>query len=91
MPKILWLSPYSLHDTSSGASIQAKDMLESLVKKGCEVWSCSSFVFDNVSGTVVFGNLEQKLQEDKHNTFILDDNGIHYIYTRCHSRSEITL
>ena len=89
MPKILWLSPYSLHDTSSGASIQAKDMLESLVKKGCEVWSCSSFVFDNVSGTVVFGNLEQKLQEDKHNTFILNDNGIHYIYTRCHSRSEM--
>lgn len=89
MPKILWLSPYSLHDTSSGASVHAKTMLEALAQKGFEVWSCSSFVFDNVSGTAVFGDLEEKLQEDKHNTFVLDDNGIHYIYTRCHSRSEM--
>lgn len=89
MPKILWLSPYSLHDTSSGASVQAKDMLEALVKKGFEVWSCSSFVFDNVSGTGAFGDLEKKLQEDNHQTFILDDNGIHYVYTRCQSRAEM--
>ena len=39
MPKILWMSPYSLHDTSSGASVDAKQMLESLAKHGYEVWS----------------------------------------------------
>ena len=89
MPKVLWLSPYSLHDTSSGASVDAKDMLECLVKRGFEVWSCASFVFDNPSGTVAFGDLEQKLKQDPHQTFILDDNGIHYIYTRCHSRHEL--
>ena len=89
MPKVLWLSPYSLHDTSSGASVDAKDMLECLVKRGFEVWSCASFVFDNPSGTVAFGDLEQKLQQDPHQTFILDENGIHYIYTRCHSRHEL--
>lgn len=89
MPKILWLSPYSLHDTSSGASVSIKDMLENLVKIGFQVWSCSSFVFDNKHGTTTFGDLDQKLSADPHRTFILDDNGIHYVYTRCHSRSEM--
>ena len=89
MPKILWMSPYSLHDTSSGASVHAKDMFECLAKNGWEVWSCASFVFDNVSGTLIFGDLEKTLREDKHQTFIIDDNGVHYIYTRCHSRSEM--
>ena len=89
MPKILWLSPYSLHDTSSGASVHAKVMLEALAKIGFEVWSCASFVFDNKSGTLVFGDLEKRLAEDDHKTFILDDNGIHYVYTRCANRSEM--
>lgn len=89
MPKLLWLSPYSLHDTSSGASVNVKDMLENLVKIGFEVWSCSSFVFDNKHGTTAFGDLDQKLSTDPHRTFILDDNGIHYIYTRCQMRSEM--
>lgn len=89
MPKILWMSPYCLHDVSSGASVNATAMLECLVKKGFEVWSCASFVFDNPAGTVVFGDLEKKLAEDDHKTFILDDNGIHYIYTRCNNRSEM--
>lgn len=89
MPKILWFSPYSLHDTSSGASVHAKDMLESLAQNGFQVWSCASFIFDNKSGTTVFGNLEEKLQNDPHRTFILDDNGIHYIYTRCQHRNEM--
>ena len=31
MPKILWISPYSLHDISSGASIHCKTQLEGLV------------------------------------------------------------
>ena len=89
MPKILWLSPYSLHDTSSGASVNVKDMLENLVKIGFEVWSCASFVFDNKSGTLTFGDLDRKLSTDPHRTFILDDNGIHYVYTRCQKRNEM--
>ena len=89
MPKILWMSPYSLHDVSSGASVNCKTMLEALAKNGFEVWSCASFIFDNISGSIVFGDLDKKLKEDNHKTFILDDNGIHYIYTRCDSRREM--
>ena len=29
MPKLLWMSPYSLHDISSGASIHCRYILES--------------------------------------------------------------
>lgn len=89
MPKILWMSPYSLHDVSSGASVHCKTMLETLAKTGWEVWSCASFIFDNISGSIVFGDLDQKLKEDNHKTFVLDDNGIHYIYTRCDARREM--
>ena len=30
MPKLLWMSPYSLHDISSGASIHCRYILESV-------------------------------------------------------------
>ena len=43
MPKILWMSPYSLHDISSGASINCKYLLEALAAQGYEVWALSSF------------------------------------------------
>lgn len=89
MPKILWMSPYSLHDTSSGASVDAKLMLENMQRRGWEVWSCASFVFDNKTGSLVFGDLDKKLAEDNHDTFVLDDNGIHYVYTRCQNTSEM--
>lgn len=89
MPKILWMSPYSLHDTSSGASVDAKLMLENMQRRGWDVWSCASFVFDNKAGSLVFGDLDKKLAEDQHQTFVLDDNGIHYVYTRCKNTFEM--
>lgn len=88
MPKILWMSPYSLHDISSGASIHCKTVLEGLVKRGFEVWSCSSFIFDVPNGARLFPNLKEKLENSKQNVFEMDENGIHYIYTRCRSTFE---
>lgn len=88
MPKILWMSPYSLHDISSGASIHCKTVLEGLVKKGFEVWSCSSFIFDVPNGARLFTNLKDKLEHATKSVFEMDDNGIHYIYTKCRSTFE---
>lgn len=91
MPKVLWMSPYSLHDTSSGASIAAKQMLESLVKHGYEVWSCATFVFDTPAGTSAFGDLDKTLETNKNRVFVMDDKGIHYIYVRNKHRDEMSL
>lgn len=91
MPKVLWMSPYSLHDTSSGASVDAKQMLESLVKHGYEVWSCATFVFDTPAGTSAFGDLDKTLETNKNRVFVMDDRGIHYIYVRNKHRDEMSL
>ena len=88
MPKILWLSPYSLHDLSSGASIHCKTLLEGLAKRNFEVWACSSFIFDVPNGAKQFNNLAAKLEHHKQNIFEFNDNGIHYVYTRCKSTFE---
>lgn len=88
MPKILWMSPYSLHDISSGASIHCKTVLEGLVKRGFEVWSCSSFIFDVPNGARLFNNLKEKLSNTDKQVFEMDDEGIHYVYTRCASTYE---
>ena len=88
MPKILWMSPYSLHDISSGASIHCKTVLECLAKRGFEVWSCSSFIFDSPAGASVFNNLKDKIDRSKKSVFEIDDAGIHYIYTRSSSNFE---
>lgn len=88
MPKILWFSPYSLHDSNSGCLIHCKEMLESLTQASFEVWACSSFVFEHPETAQIFEDLEYKLNADPHNTFILEHNGISYIYTRCTNRDE---
>ena len=42
MPKILWVSPFSLHDTTSGAAVDARYMLKALQKRGYEIWVLSA-------------------------------------------------
>lgn len=93
MPKILWISPYSLHDSSCGHLIHCKEMLERLSQKGYKVWVCSSFVFEHPENAQIFEDLEYKLKNDPHNTFVLEHNQINYIYTRCASfhENEFTL
>ena len=61
MPKILWMSPYSLHDISSGASINCKYLLEALAAQGYEVWALSSFIFDMPRGAQLFTQAQDKL------------------------------
>lgn len=84
MPKILWMSPYSLHDTTSGASIHCRAMLENLAQKGFEIWAFSSFVFDRPQGgTTSFGDLKELYARQPNvNIFELNDHRIHYIYLK---------
>lgn len=84
MPKILWMSPYSLHDISSGASIHCRYILESLQQKGFEVWAFSSFIFDRPhGGAATFGDLATFYsQRPRAQIFEFNDRGIHYVYLK---------
>lgn len=44
--------------------------------------SCSSFIFDVPTGARLFNNLQETLKNSDKKVFELDDQGIHYIYTR---------
>lgn len=90
MPKLLWMSPYSLHDISSGVSIHCRCILESLQQAGFEVWAYSSFVFERpYGGTATFGNLEQLYErQPQAKIFDLNDRNVHYIYQKTKHNSD---
>ena len=87
MKKILWVSPFSLHDTSSGAALQCRTMLEKLHERGIDISVLGFFVFDHPSGASRFEKLEEKLANDKQ-VFTLGDKGINYTYVKTVSRLE---
>lgn len=89
MPKILWMSPFSIHDLSSGAAIRCNTTMRALKNEGWDVWTLSSFVFDNPSGAKeTFGDLAQMLDNDPSPVFIFEDEGIRHIYTRTSQTEE---
>lgn len=81
MPNILWMSPYCLHDTSSGASINAFQLLQHLHQQGYTVWSCSGFCCDNPGGAKqLFQLLKYDPNYPKRSLLTLDDAGIHFVF-----------
>ena len=87
MRKILWVSPYSLHDTSSGAAVQCRLMLQKLAEyaKGeLQIMALGSFIFDNPCGTSMFTDLKEKLA-GKEQFFNLKDGLVSYVYVKNHS------
>lgn len=91
MPKILWSSPYSLIDKSSGASINSLYTLSYLKQYGFEVWSCSAFCCDNVSGSQEIFDLLSFNPQTKQQVFNVDYQGMHFVYTRCQSTKEFDM
>ncbi len=87
MPKLLWVSAYSLHDPSSGAAIDCRTMLEQLALRGVAVTALCSFFFDRPWGAGVFPNLDEMMNSEQA-VFEFDDGGVRYNYMKCASRSE---
>lgn len=85
MPKLLWVSPLSIHDTSSTAAIQMRNMLLALKARNVDVLVLSALNFTHESGTAMFTDLDEKLKGQE-TSFNLNDNGINCIYIRTKSR-----
>lgn len=85
MPKLLWVSPLSVHDTSSTSATQMRNMLLSLKARDVDIVGLSALNFVNEKGTSMFSDLEEKLKSQE-NSFNLNDNNITFIYVRTKSR-----
>lgn len=82
MPKLLWVSQFNLFDTSSGAAISCKKILEQLAKRGIEVVVLGGFIFDTLKGALTtFSDLEN-IQKDVMNKKALKafQNNITYFF-----------
>lgn len=92
MPKILWVSPFSLHDTTSGAAVDAKYMLKALRRRGFDIWVLNAFIFDSKRGAIqTFGDLDQMFAQDSSALTVFDEDEIHYIYTRTAHTAELLM
>ncbi|WP_404472056.1 glycosyltransferase [Vreelandella venusta] len=65
-PRLLWATPFCLLDTSSGASMTVRQMLNQLVKAGYEVEILGATVFDHPQGAQLFQSMAPRLLADGH-------------------------
>nr|WP_321313447.1 hypothetical protein [uncultured Campylobacter sp.] len=83
MPKLLWISQFNLHDSSSGAAKHCKALLEQLAKRGVNILAIGGFIFDSIAGAKsTFPKLEAEVQQDaaKKPPIAFGQNGINYLY-----------
>lgn len=86
------MSPFSLHDSSSGVALNCRYMLSSLKSRGFEVWSCSSFIFDeSTAANQAFGDINKLFDGNDSDVHTFDEQGIHYLYTKVASNQEMEM
>ena len=85
--KILWYSIPSLLDTSSGAAISNKLILEKLVQRGFEVKVLNAMIADDPKGFVAFEqNIKPQLpQNDGKHYYQFTIDGVEYITLKTHT------
>lgn len=81
-PRILWATPYALHDSTSGAARQSRAMLESLVRHGVDVYALGATVVDNPVGKACLADHEEASVKRNSVWFFLSEGGINYKYLR---------
>lgn len=81
MPRLLWFSPCSLHDTSSGAALQSRIILHKLQQRGVQITALGGLIFDHPAGKALLAKpLEQVAPEKRF--FTLHDTQMDFIYLR---------
>jgi glycosyltransferase involved in cell wall biosynthesis len=80
-PRLLWASVYCLLDTSSGASMSARQMLLQLVQQGYEVSLVGATVFDHERGTAGLTGQWSQVQTNRGRLVALTDGPLeHRLY-----------
>lgn len=82
MPKLLWMSPYSLHDEFSSAAINCKLLLEGLAQIGWEITACTSFILEDAPAEDALSTLKQTLGSAANQVLEFSEHQVHYVYIR---------
>lgn len=64
-PRVLWANPFCMLDTSSGASMSVREMLQQLALRGVEVRVLGATIFDNPRGVARFKEHWASLEKGK--------------------------
>lgn len=88
MPKLLWMSPFSLHDDFSSAAINCKNILEGLANAGWDVCACSSFILEEDATEDEFASLKDSIGSAANQVLELDSKQVHYVYVRSRFHQE---
>ena len=87
MYRILWISQFALHDTTSGAALQCRTMLEYLAKiygQKLQIHVLTCLLFDDPRGTKYFNDNKDKMKANE--VFVqFEENGIQYTYVKNHT------
>lgn len=78
--KIMWYTTRALHDTSNGASICSKLMLEKLAQRGISVAVLNTFTSEYALGLKLPEHIDQTADDSKILHF--NDNGVEYFIVR---------
>jgi glycosyltransferase involved in cell wall biosynthesis len=91
-PRILWANTFCLLDTSSGASISAREMLRQLAFHGYDVCIVGATIFDSEKGISRFPENWKSMVSEKNNILQVHDAPLeHKLFaTKSTRRSEMT-
>lgn len=91
-PRLLWANPFCLLDTSSGASISVRQMLQQLVANGYDVQVLGATVFDDKKGMGQLRNKFPDLGDHLHQLIKVDDGLLshHLVVTQRSARQFLT-
>lgn len=84
--RLLWASPFALHDISSGAAMQCRIILQKLRERGLEIRVLGGLIFDNPRGAAMFNGLEEHRKSGRP-FFSIRDHDIDYLYVNAASTS----
>ena len=90
--KILWYSISSLHDTTNGAAIANKVLLESLARRGFEIKVLNAMVADSAQGLDVFSKIVEQIKPNPDNKYLqFHDKNIEYFVAKTANHTTPTI
>lgn len=92
MPKLLWANAYCLLDTSSGASMAVRTMLQCLQDRGWEVEVVGATIFDSPTGRTRLASVWEKVEDKSTKILNVQDGNLRHqlVKTASTVRSQMT-
>ncbi|MCB8888160.1 glycosyltransferase [Vreelandella malpeensis] len=91
-PRLLWANPFCLLDTSSGASMSVRQMLQQLAANGYEIQILGATIFDNPKGTGLLKEQFPDLNQHLHQLIEVNDGPLMHqmIVSNSFNRNHLT-